>query len=163
MGELLHHWVSSVACAGGICAVCMYLCPSGRVKNVLQMACACVMVLALYAPLAKLDMGGYAEMLASYREQTVALTDQSVSTAERLNRMVIEQEYGEYILDKAQTCGVPLTQASVRVVWNEDGYWVPDEVVYVCAEGTVSESFQNTIETELGIPKERQSVHETNE
>ena len=49
MSGLFHDWVWSVACAGAVCALCTWLCPEGRVKHVLQMACACVMVLAMYA------------------------------------------------------------------------------------------------------------------
>lgn len=163
MQDFLHNWVYGVACAGCLCAVCMYLCPEGRVKNVLQMASACVMVLTLFAPLLKMDMAGYAEMLTEYREQAQEVSNISGETAERLNRMVIEQEYREYILDKADSQGIALTDASVGVTWNEGGYWVPCEAEYVCGSGAVTQAFLEEVEKELGIPKERQNVCETNE
>lgn len=163
MEEMLHNWVYGVACAGALCGVCMYLCPEGRVKNVLQMASACVMVLTLFAPLLKLDMGEYAGLLTEYREQVQEVTAVSGDTADRLNRLVIEQEYREYILDKADSQGVALTDVSVGVTWDADGYWAPWSVEYISADGTVAESFVEEIEKELGIPKERQSLCETNE
>ena len=160
MSEMLHDWVWGVACSGAICALCTWLCPEGRVKQVLQMACACVMMFAMYAPLRGWNPDGYAEMITAYREESRAVVSQSEAVAERLNRMVIEQEYREYILDKAQTCGEPLEDVSVGVKWDDGGYWIPWEAVY-CQD--ISLSFQETIERDLGIPKERQSIREADE
>ena len=162
MQTILHDWVYSVAFAGGLCAVCMYLCPAGRVKYVLQMASACVMVLAMFSPFLKLRPDDYASILAAYREESIAVMSDSVSGAERLNRLVIEQEYAEYILDKAQTHGLTLASVSVRATWDSGGYWVPHEAVYVTGEA-IPEAFVQESTEELGIPKERQSVRETNE
>ena len=163
MQTVLHDWVWGVACAGGLCALCMYLCPEGRVKRVLQMASACVMVLTLYAPVMQWDMNGYAEILAVFREQRALLTGQAEDMSERLNRVVIEEEYCEYIWDKATQCGVSLEEVSVRAVWNEGGYWVPHETTYTAREGSVTQAFLEEIEMDLGIPKERQKICETNE
>ena len=79
---------------------------------------------------------------------------------ERLNRLVIEQEYRAYILDKAQTMGEHLEDVSVGVRWDDGGFWVPWGAVY---SNAVSEDFRDTVRNELGIPKERQSVRETDE
>ena len=160
MSGLFHDWVWSVACAGAVCALCTWLCPEGRVKHVLQMACACVMVLAMYAPLRELDMDGYAGLLAEYREDSRAVISRSDAMTERLNRLVIEQEYRAYILDKAQTMGEHLEDVSVGVRWDDGGFWVPWGAVY---SNAVSEDFRDTVRNELGIPKERQSVRETDD
>lgn len=162
MQAILHDWVYSVAFAGALCAVCMYLCPAGRVKYVLQMASACVMVLAMFSPFLKLRPDEYASILAAYREESIAVMSDSAGGTERLNRLVIEQEYAEYILDKAQTYGLTLESVSVRTTWDNGGYWVPHEAVYVTEE-PLPEAFLEKITEELGIPKERQSVRETNE
>lgn len=162
MQTILHNWVCSVAFAGGLCAVCMYLCPAGRVKYVLQMASACVMVLALFSPFIKLRPDDYASVLAAFREQSTSVMAVSTDPAERLNRLVIERECAEYILDKAQTYDLPLSSVTVRATWDNGGYWVPHEAVYITNE-TVSEEFLQEITKELGIPEERQSVRETNE
>lgn len=162
METILHNWVCAVAAAGGLCAVCMYLCPAGRVKYVLQMASACVMVLALFSPFIKLRADDYASVLAAFREQSTAVMSASDDSAERLNRMVIEREYAEYIWDKAQTYGLTLTDVAVRAVWDNDGYWVPHEAEYTTAD-ILPEAFLQEVTKELGIPEERQKVRETNE
>lgn len=158
MSELLRNWVWSVACAGAVCALCTMLCPAGRVKNVLQMACACVMLLAVYTPLAKLDMDSYAGVLAAYREDSLAVMSHSGAMMERFNRLVIEQQYREYILDKAKSRGESLEDVSVGVKWDDGGFWVPWEAVY---SDPVSGAFRETVASELGIPEERQSVRES--
>lgn len=163
MQEFLHNWVYGVACAGGFCALCFYLCPAGRVKQVLQMACACVMLLAMFAPLRKLNPAAYGKHLARYRTEAAALETESDALAERLNRLVIEQEYREYILDKAAEIGQPLTDVTVRVQWDSEGFWVPQAVYYSAPEGNVTPAFRELMETELGISKERQIADETNE
>lgn len=163
MDAILHSWVCGVAFAGALCAVCMYLCPAGRVKYVLQMASACVMVLAMFAPLLRLDPDAYAGLLTSYREESVAVMGFSDHSAERLNRMVIEQECAEYIWDKAQTYDVPLVGVTVRAKWDDNGYWVPYEVTYETKEDAVPTALTKKIAEELGIPEERQKISETNE
>lgn len=164
MQAIIHNWVCGVAFAGGLCAVCMYLCPAGRVKYVLQMASACVMVLAMFAPLVRMDPDAYASLLAAYREQSVAVLDVSDISAERLNRTVIEQECAEYILDKAQTFGISIDAVTVRVKWEDAGYWVPYEATYTVPDSTViTREFMQAVSEELGIPEERQNASETNE
>ena len=162
MSELLRNWVWSVACAGAVCALCTMLCPAGRVKNVLQMACACVMLLAGDGKkdqvTLKLDMDSYAGALAAYREDSLAVMSQSGAMTERLNRLVIEQQYREYILDKAKSRGESLEDVSVGVKWDDGGFWVPWEAVY---SDPVSGAFRETVASELGIPEERQSVRES--
>lgn len=162
METILRGWVYSVAFAGGLCALCMYLCPAGRVKYVLQMASACVMVLATFSPFWKLRPGDYASAVAAFREESLAVMAEPGNASERLNRLVIERECAEYIWDKAQTFGLTLTDVSVRCIWDSGGYWVPNEVTYA-AGGPVPEAFVREITEELGIPKERQSIRETNE
>lgn len=162
METILQNWVYSVAFAGGLCALCMYLCPAGRVKYVLQMASACVMVLAMFSPFWKLRPEDYASVVASYREESLAVMARPGNPSERLNRLVIERECAEYIWDKAQTGGLTLTDVSVRCVWDSGGYWVPNEAVYTAGE-PVPASFVSEITEELGIPEERQSVREANE
>jgi len=162
MEAILKQWVCSVAFAGGLCAVCMYLCPAGRVKYVLQMASACVMVLAMFSPFLKLRPDDYASILAGYREQSLEVMSVSDGSAERLNRLVIEREYAEYILDKAQTYDLALSSVDVRAAWDSGGYWVPHEAVYTTSD-PVPEEFLREVTKELGIPEERQSVRETNE
>lgn len=163
MQTVIHNWVCGIAFAGGLCAVCMYLCPAGSVKYVLQMASACVMVLAMFAPLIRMQPDAYASFLSGYRESVSAL-DVSDISAERLNRIVIEREYAEYILDKAQTSGISIEAVTVRVKWEDAGYWVPYEAIYTIPEGTViTQEFIQMIFEELGIPEERQNASETNE
>lgn len=162
MQTILHNWVCSVAFAGALCAVCMFLCPAGRVKFVLQMAAACVMVLALFSPFVRLRPEDYASALTAFREESAAAEPVSGEAGERLNRLVIERECAEYIWDKAQSSGVALTAVSVRCEWDSGGYWVPSEATYT-TDVPVPTAFLETVTEELGIPKERQSIRETNE
>ena len=150
MMEWMRHWLLGISGAAVVCAVCGQLTPKGPVKQMTETLCGLVLTLALLSPLLELDLSAYALNLARYREAGAALTEEASEISRRLDRRVIEEELRAYILDKAAA----LTDARVELAWSTEGLWVP-----VAAElwGPYDPTVEAVIESELGIPAEKQT------
>ena len=75
-------------------------------------------------------------------------------------RAFIEQKCGAYILDEAEKMSIEGMDVKVRTKWIDEG-WVPWEA---SIEGTVTPEqrgrLSSVIDSELGIPEERQHWNE---
>ena len=125
-------------------------------KRVLRAACGVVMAAALLSPALGLDMQALPEAVARYGEAARSVAGEAGQEADRLNRTIIERECAAYILDKAGELGLEVT---VRVETRTEGNGIP---VPWSAEltGSWSQALASALETELGIPAERQVWHE---
>ena len=160
MIELIRQWILGMTGAAVFCAVATELTPKGPVKGVLRTVCGVVMAAALIAPLLDFDFPAYSLNLARYRDGAASVTEDGKEISDALNRRVIEETLGAYILDKAQTLGAEVTEARVSVRWSTEGVWVPASAeIY----GSYSEALAGAIEAELGVPREAQTWSEHEE
>ena len=101
-----------------------------------------------------------APLLSSYTgPRSFSSKNSSEAETERreLNRLVIEQECGEYIMDKAADLSLSVRSVKVGARWSREGVWVPDRVSIILAEdGSARTRLVSLIEAELGIPEEVQ-------
>lgn len=150
----MRQWVSSITAASMLAAVAMALTPSGRVKQVLRLACALMCALAVAGPLAKLDLGGLAAAMAKYEQKAEAITAQAEEEAKMLDRTYIEERCEAYILAKAAEAELAVDGVSLSARWDEDGLvWYPWSVT---VQAPYNGGLAGLIESELGIPAERQ-------
>ncbi len=155
MTSVIGEWALALCAAAAVCAAALALCPEGKVKRVLRTVCGGVMVLALVSPAARLDIDAYASAIARGREEAAAVTGGAEETKNSLERAIIESECAAYILDKAGSLGASVSSAAVGARWDEAGCWVPYSAQLIA--GSRSSALARAIETELGIPEERQS------
>lgn len=140
-----------------LCGAAMSLAPEGSVKRVMGVLCSVALILAAIQPLKGLDLSQYALELAKYEEREAEFLESGEDMNEMLNRLVIQQGYESYIMDKAAELGIEIQSLSVGVQWNLDGLWVPDSVeLHVQSSGESQRKLSGIIEAELGIPAERQ-------
>ena len=154
MSGIISAWVKALSGAGLFCAAAAALCPPGRVRRVLGLACGCVMLAALLSPAAQLDIDAYAREAAKYGQAAREAAGLAQEAAGALEREVIERECAAYITDRADALGLGAAEAVVTARWSADGFWYPWECS-VAAEN--SAALSDAIEGELGIPPERQS------
>jgi len=140
-----------------ICGAAMSMTPEGGVKRVAELVCMASLVLAVLSPVRELDFETYAMETARLHEMEAALTQEAHQAEQRLNRLVIEQEYETYILDKAEELGIENVQAEIQVQWSLEGFWTPYAVIFKssCTQEE-KERLSRSIEQSLGIPYERQ-------
>lgn len=139
-----------------LCGAAMSIAPEGTVKRVLEIVCSVVLLTAVVRPLIGMDFTAYALQLAKFEEKEEEFLDQSADLNDRLNRLVIEEKYETYIMDKAEEQGVGLDGVQVTVEWNMEGFWVPYSVQLDCRNESGREALSGILEAELGIPAERQ-------
>ena len=154
MIELIRTWVLALTGAAAFCAVATELTPKGPVKSVMRTVCAVVMAAALLSPLLEFDFPAYALNLARYRDGAAALTEAGKALGGELNRRVIEERLAAYILDKALSLGVSVTEARVTLKWDAGGVWYPTAAEIV---GNYSGALSDCIAADLGVPAEAQT------
>lgn len=143
-----------------LCGAALTMTPEGGVKRVAEIVCTASLIIAIVSPLKELDMGVYAVESARLHELETQLTSNATAAEERLNRLVIEQEYEAYIMDKASELGIGELEADVEVQWSLDGFWIPYGVkLKAGCSNEDKEQLSELIEADLGIPYERQRWH----
>ena len=153
MVEHIRQWVLGLCGASVLCALALELTPPGAVKRVLRAVCGVVLTAALLLPLYSFDYSGYSLFQSEYREQADALARQGVEISRELNRGIIEETLGAYILDKAQALGAQLEGARVTAAWSGRGSWYP---VSAELDGPYHAALSDYIEGELGIARQAQ-------
>jgi len=140
-----------------VCGFMMYLLPEGGCKTIGRVLCTSVLIICILEPVIEFDFESYALQSALLHETEAAFSANAKERRDNLNKTVIEQEYREYILDKANESGISEFDVKICSRWDEHEIWVP-----YSAEigGSFSieqkKELEAIIRDELGIPEERQ-------
>lgn len=149
-------WLLSVIAASLICALADALMPPGAVRRVGRLVCGLVLLGAILSPLTQLDLSGGQRWLEDY---LASLDDREAELTETVNsqmKVIIEQEYAAYIVDKAAqmglTCGV-----RAECGLSEEGLYLP---LRVSVSGALTEreraQIAQIIREDLGVPESEQ-------
>ena len=157
MMVVVRQWIVGVTCAAVLLAITQCLMPSGAVRRVGRLAGGLLLLLAVIAPLASLDVEALGAALTEYRMAESDSTALLELENERLVKTIIEEQTAAYISDKASELGGTCT-AAVTYEYGEDGTACP---VAVTIRGTLTEQQRSRligiIETDLAIPEENQT------
>ena len=140
-----------------ILGLSLHLCPEGGVKKILTVLSAALLGVSVLTSFKGLDYNALALGNAKLHEAERSITENGERAAQKLNRLLIEEEYASYIRDRAESIGVVDLEIQVQVQWSYEGFWLP----YAShIKGSVEQSSKNALERiirdELGIPTERQ-------
>jgi hypothetical protein len=95
--------------------------------------------------------------ISKYRDEAAIVAGDAEKEQTNLNRTIIEQKLGSYILDKAQSLGIDDLSLSVVLKWGDEGFWYPYEISLITnAPPLEKKGLATYIEGELGIPESRQ-------
>lgn len=131
--------------------------PEGGVKRVMAILCSVILIVVIISPIAKLDIDSYELAKARYSLREEELCRHGQEMNRQLGRLVIEQQYEAYIMDKAKEMSLVLDGVEVETEWSEEGFWLPYSVqIFISNESNAQSSLNQQIMTELGIPYERQ-------
>ena len=141
----LRGWLLALVAASLICALADALMPKGAVKRVGRLVCGLVLASAILSPLAGLDV----ESGQSWLERHLA--------SEEVNsqmKVIIEQEYAAYIVDKAAQLGAA---CSARTECRRDGgLYLPQRVeVTGAVPPPLQSELVQIIVRDLGVPEEQ--------
>lgn len=160
MERFIYSWINTMLICGCICSLILFVSPEGKIKTILEIGASCVMLFALISPLKQIDLDAYASDLAQLYRQ-LEMQEQFYETAiAKTNKNIIEAKYCEYILSEAASHNLEIQSVEISTVQDENGNWVPCEIVYT-ASFDVPDDFKNYMETNIGVAKERQIIHES--
>lgn len=150
-------WIRQLCALSVFCGAALSLAPEGGVKKAAVLCCTVLLMLSVVNGVKNMDMSAYALELQRYKELSESFSEQARESGERLNRLVIEQECEEYILNRAASLGLIGLEAEVTARWHTDGFWVPDSVEL---RGSPTEKEKRQMEEwiaiDLGIGPEKQ-------
>lgn len=149
-------WLLAVIAVSLLCGVADALMPPGAVKRVGRLVCGLVLIGAVLSPVASLDVDGGRKWLDSYLASVQYKEAELEDTVNSQMKIIIEQEYAAYIVDKAAELGWTC-QARVECEASADGLYLP---VRTAVAGLQTASAQErlicVIAEDLGVPVELQ-------
>lgn len=149
-------WLLAVISASLICALADALMPPGAVRRVGRLVCGLVLLGAILPPLTSLDLSDGRRWLEDY---LASLEDREAELTQTVNsqmKIIIEQEYAAYIVDKATELGLTC-ELRVECGLSEEGLYLParTEVSGPLTEGERA-LISRMIAENLGVPESEQ-------
>lgn len=160
MMELMRQWLLGVTCTALVLAIADSLAPEGNVKKVCRLAGGLALLAAAMGPLLRIDEGSLSRAISEYQITVQNYEKELEEKNVLLYQTIIEEQTAAYIVDKAEELGISC-QAEVTFAYDEDGMPCPWEVT---AWGSWTEEqcgqLMGLVETDLGIPSQRQHYEE---
>ena len=121
-----------------------------------RLVCGLVLMGAVLSPVAELDVEGGRRWLEDYLASVHSQEAELTQTVESQMKVIIEQEYAAYIVDKAAELGWTCT-ARVACERSEEGLYLPvrTEVTGPQTAGVPAQLVRSIAE-DLGVPEEAQ-------
>lgn len=163
MMELLKNWIAGVSAASVLLAAAKTLIPKGSVKQVGEFACGLILLLAVSAPLVKLDLGELSLALTKLRMAETQSSELLALENTMLIKEIIEEKTCAYISDKAKELGMECS-AEVTYEYSEEGLAYPVAVkVKGCWTETQRSRLEALIEADLAVSKDNQTYEKEND
>lgn len=163
MMDLIRSWLIGITTAAIVAALAESVAPDGVVKKIGKLAGGLLLMVAILRPVTSLNYGAMSGILANYRLEAEGYSTALETENVRLIKIIIEEQTGAYIQNKAAELGAACTvQVTCRV--DEENTPYPASVV-VCGDLTQEQIdvLSRTIEGELAIPAASQEYERTAE
>jgi len=155
--EWIREWLLGITGMAFLLALAEGLMPEGSVKKVGKLTGGLLLFLAMFRPVAALDLDGLARQVEQYSWEQAASFGALREENQKMTADIIAEELAAYIEDKAAALGAECA-AEVTCRRDENDLQVPDAVRLTgrFPAGT-REALCRLIEEELSIPEARQS------
>ena len=149
-------WLTAVVSVTLLLSVIQMLTPKGSLREITSFVGGLLLLAVLLRPLGSVDLSAVSLNLDAYRQTVEQRQAELEQEGQKELVGLIEAELESYISDKAADMGLTLR---VQVTVEPDGSGVPVPVS-VELTGPRSEALSRWLETELGVPAERQVWNE---
>ncbi|NLV50633.1 MAG: hypothetical protein GXY20_08080 [Clostridiales bacterium] len=157
MLEDLRKWILAVAAASLFSGIATVMAPSGKLKRTVSCVCGIMTVAVIINSFTGFNFSDYASNLIQFRITESEYLQLLQEENAMLLKAIIEDKTRAYILDKALSLGVSEIVIDVQTKASGENYPYPYSIVYY---GNVQESVKTElisyVESEIGIPEERQ-------
>lgn len=140
-----------------LCGAALSISPKGNVRRIMGIVCAAALICAVIEPIKGMDLSAYSLELAKAGQRREEFLAENADAGERLNRLVIQERYRAYIMDKAKELNIPMSEVSLELRWSSEGLWLPESASYTAEPGGDRNALEQTIQAELGIPLDKQN------
>ena len=147
-------WLTAVVSVTLLLSVVQTLTPKGSLREIASFVGGLLLLAVLLRPLGSVDLSAVSLNLDAYRQTVEQRQAELEQEGQKELVGLIEAELESYISDKAEDLGI-----RVQVTVELDGSGVPAPVS-VELTGPRSEALSRWLETELGVPAERQVWNE---
>lgn len=161
--EILRSWITTVTAASILVSAAVAVTPKGSMQKMVRFVGGLVLLLALTAPLKDFNSEDLAFYSMQYRADYEQYEEKLIDENTAMIKTIIEDKTRTYILQKADELGIECN-AAVTAVSREDGYPYPEEIVIETDAGvdpTLKAKLSRVLESELGVPKEKQKWRAT--
>ena len=159
----LRTWLLTIIATSILCALADSLMPQGAVKRVGKLVLGLVLLGTILAPVVEFDIQGSQGWLNNW---FATVGNEKIELEEQVNegmKIIIEQEYAAYIVDKAAEMGLTCT-VRVNCRAEEGNLYVPDGVEVAGLPGDDQQSkLIPIIREDLGVPEGRQTYYSEEE
>lgn len=125
-------------------------------QRAVRLLCGTAMAVLVLSKVIGFDYAGYAAALAKSDSYGLWAPESAEERGHQLNRRLIEDRCRAYILDKAASLDVGLSDAEVTLTWSTDGYWYPTAATLTGIQGQGKrEALEQILERDFGIPAEQ--------
>lgn len=156
MMAALRAWLTAVVTVTLLLSVVQMLVPPGSLREITSLIGGMILLLVLVRPLMRVDPTEFSLDLSACRQAVEQRQAELEDTREEELAALIRSETETYISDKADSMGL-IIRARITVETDGSGIPVP---VSVELTGPESEGLSRWLETELGLPAERQVWNE---
>lgn len=148
------NYIQRIICVSLICSVLSGLTKESFINKQMQLLTALFLSLTILMPIYLYDYPEPEKMLETYRTEAESAVDTGTVYLRKSQQDIIIQETEAYILSKAKMLGAEL---NVKIMLTDAD---PPMLETATFSGVVSKNVQqvlaDTVEKDLGIPKERQ-------
>ena len=149
-------WLTAVAAVTLLLSVAQLLVPPGSLWEIASFVGGLILLAAMMQPLLKIDLSDIQLDFSSYQGTVEQRQAELENTQKEELTSLIEAETEAYISDKAKSMGLTL-KVRVTAEMGKSGVPVP---VQAELTGPWSDTLSGWLETELGLPAERQVWNE---
>ena len=149
-------WLTAVVSVTLLLSVIQMLTPKGSLREITSFVGGLLLLAVLLRPLGSVDLSAVSLDLSAYRQTVEQRQAELEQEGQKELVGLIEAELESYISDKADSMGLIIL---ARITVETDGSGIPVPVS-VELTGPESEGLSRWLETELGLPAERQVWNE---
>ena len=158
MMEAVRAWLTSLVLVSLLLSVAQSLIPEGTLRRATSFTGGLILLFALLRPVLGADLERLEVDLSDYQTAVEERQEELAAAQTEAMASIIAEQTETYIWDKAGELGLEVS-ARVETRAGEDGVPVPWSAELT---GPRTEALASYLETELGIPAERQVWHERN-
>lgn len=153
----MNNFILQISVLSIVCGFITSFVPDGGTKHITQMLSTAILLCAVLQPLGRFNLESTDFWSTKINELESDFAEKNEVVCDSLNKIGIEEQCREYILDKARLKSLIDIDVSIELKESDEGVYVPWSVeLYGSFSDRHKREMSELILRDLGIPEERQ-------